>query len=325
MTSGGANSYVCQLSLKQARQLQELLAERGWELGQLPHAHWQARREKTNVVAYQSGKLVVQGKGTRDFVLFILEPEILKKASLGYESLDDGPAEPFVPHAGLDESGKGDFFGPLVVAAVFVDEAARGELEKRGVKDSKAIKSEKQMAFLANAIRQTVKGRFSVVPIGPEAYNRLYEKIGNLNRLLAWGHARALENLLEKEGSCGLAVADKFGNENLIKNALLKKAQKIELKQRVRAESDIAVAAASILARDDFVRRLQRLGEEHAVVLPKGAGLKVEETAVEIIRQHGVGILSKVAKVHFKTSEKVILAAVGEAPEGDSEGTDELG
>jgi ribonuclease HIII len=307
------NSYVCEIDPEQAETLGKILNELGWDISDQPHAYWKAKKEKTTVAAYKSGKLTVQGKGTSDFVTFILEPEILKEASLGYENInkETGKPKPFQAHAGIDESGKGDFFGPLVISAVFVaDEKINEKLLKLGVKDSKAIKNKLKIQNLASDIKKTVGDAFSIISIGPEAYNKMYSNIKNLNRLLAWGHARALENLLEKTSDCNSALADKFGNESLIKNALMERGKKIELRQQTKAESDIAVAAASILARDAFVRKMDALGKDLGSTLPLGAGNNVFECAVKIIKDKGFEQLDSIAKMHFKTAEKALNASL---------------
>ena len=302
-------SHVTTLTDEQGKLLKKRLDEQFWTFSEIPHANWKAKREKTNIVFYKSGKLTIQGGGTEEFILFCLEPEILKKATLGYEeepSFDDlMPLKPYIAHAGIDESGKGDFFGPLVIATAFVDEKASMILEQSGVKDSKLIKSDKKIQAAARAIRSALKGRYAIVTINPESYNRLYSKIGNLNKLLAWGHARSLENLLEKVPECKNVLADKFGNERLIKAALLKNGKSIQLEQKVRAESDIAVAAASILARDEFVRRIDKMGVLYKMTIPKGASAKVIAVGKELVKQHGVDILDKTSKTHFKTTLKV--------------------
>ncbi|MFA6292465.1 MAG: ribonuclease HIII [Victivallales bacterium] len=317
-------SYVCEISEEKLSQLTACLTESGWAFEPFPpYAHWKASKEKTKIVAYKSGKLTVQGAGTGEFVTFVLEPEILKEARLGYESVLDKPnaaiseiEEKFTPHAGVDESGKGDFFGPLVIAAVYVDEQTKDRLLKIGVKDSKKIKNDVKIGKLAAEIRKIVSGRFANVAIGPDSYNRLYDKIGNLNRLLAWGHARAIENIVEKVPDCKWVLSDKFANERLIKDALMKKGRKIELRQRTKAESDIAVAAASILARDEFVRRLRDLGTEFGTMLPKGAGANVDEAAKNIVEKLGRDKLNCVAKMHFKTAAK----ALGIPPAAEKDG-----
>lgn len=292
---------VKKLEEEQLLQLRSVLLENGWELTDAPYCFYKAKKEKTTVAAYTSGKLVVQGKGTADFVEFLLEPYIT-----GVELPEE--QEPFLPHAGIDESGKGDFFGPLVVSCVYVEnEDVAEKLSALGVRDSKQIKSDKKIAGIASEIMKLVQGKFAIVVIGPEAYNRAYAKIGSLNRLLAWGHARSLENLLEKAPECPAALADKFGDEHLIRNALLENGRKIHLDQRTKAESDIAVAAASILARAEFVRRLEALAGIAGVdTLPKGAGSQVDSVAAQIAGSGGAELLEKISKRHFTTFEKAL-------------------
>jgi len=207
-------------------------------------------------------------------------------------------------HIGIDESGKGDYFGPLVIAGVCIEPDDEMPLVKAGVKDSKLI-SDAHVISIAEKIRSVVsERRYDVIYIGPDKYNDLYARIHNLNRLLAWGHARVLENLLEKS-PCSLALCDQFGDESYIKQALMEKGKTIKLIQMVRAEADLAVAAASILARDGFLRKLKDLSEKYGIALPKGA-THVIEPARSFIKTHGESDLRKVAKIHFKTTEKVI-------------------
>ena len=203
---------------------------------------------------------------------------------------------------GIDESGKGDYFGPLVIAAVFVDVTTQGELAIMEARDSKKI-SDGRILEMAPDIRTICP--HSIVAIGPQKYNELYAKIRNLNRLLAWGHARALENLLERV-TCGRAIADQFGDERFVLNALQEKGRKIALEQRTKAESDVAVAAASILARAEFLLRLKRLSDEVGTTLPKGASPAVELAARMVIKKHGRERLGSVAKLHFKTTQAVL-------------------
>jgi ribonuclease HIII len=217
-----------------------------------------------------------------------------------------GHTERPLERIGIDESGKGDYFGPLVIAAVFVDATTQGELALMQVRDSKKI-SDGRILELAPDIKTICP--YSVIAIGPKKYNELYGKIRNLNRLLAWGHAKALENLLERV-SCTRAIADQFGDERLILNALQEKGRTIILEQRTKAESDLAVAAASILARAEFLLRLKRLSDEVGTTLPKGASPSVELAARMIVRKHGRERLGTVAKLHFKTTQ-TILAELG--------------
>ena len=204
---------------------------------------------------------------------------------------------------GSDEAGKGDYFGPLVVAGILVDNTSAPSLEKLGVKDSKRL-SDNSVKELAGKINRTCL--CSVVTIGPERYNELYSKIGNLNRLLAWGHSRVIENILNRE-ECDYALADQFGDEKFIINALMEKGKTIEVRQEIKAESDIGVAAASILARAEFLHRLAMLSAKYGMAFPKGASPAVIEAGKEFVKRYGRERLNEVAKIHFKTT-KLVLA-----------------
>jgi len=207
-------------------------------------------------------------------------------------------------HIGTDESGKGDYFGPLVVAGVFLSEEQQRVLAEQGVRDSKRV-SDNRVRELAVLIKKGYK--HSLVVIGPEKYNELYAKLRNLNRILAWAHSRAIENILE-EVRCSTAITDQFGDKSYVLNALMKRGKNIELIQRPKAEEDLAVAAASILARAEFLRRLHFLSQEVGIDLPKGASSLVEEAGSRLVKLHKVQILDKVAKKHFKLTGRILAS-----------------
>ncbi len=298
-------SYTCKLSPAHAADLKSWLTRHQYEFRQVPYAQFAAEKEKTNVVFYESGKLVVQGKGTQEFVEFVLEPEILKEARLGYEAVLN--PDLLLPRLGVDESGKGDFFGPLCVAGAYVNESVVRAWKDAGVRDSKNISSDKKIRELAELIRQTPGCLTTVVPIGNEAYNRLYAKMGSVNTLLAWGHARVIENLMGLKYRMNpppvRAISDQFAaNKTTVARALMPLGREIELVQKHRAEEDLAVAAASILARHEFVTRLGALEKRFEMQLPKGASAAVDAAAKEFVARHGAGELPKVAKMHFRTA-----------------------
>lgn len=296
-----ANTYSCTITELEAAALKNLLEERGWEFSTLPYARFKASGNQVSAVAYESGKLVIQGKGTEEFILFTLEPEILHTFTYTGGTQETVDPEESLMHGGIDESGKGDFFGPLVISGVIVTPETAPALRKLGVCDSKKITSSEKIIRLAGEIRKIVPGQFSSVTLMPETYNRLYASIGNLNRLLAWGHARVIENLLEYNPDCPRMLSDKFADERLISRALMERGRKIRLDQRVRAESDVAVAAASILARDGFLAGMKKLSEISGRELPKGAGTTVKNTAIELYAANSPELFRKIAKLHFKT------------------------
>ncbi|PQJ27523.1 ribonuclease HIII [Rubritalea profundi] len=301
------NSYTAALKEADVEKLRQLLHERGFEFFEKQYAHYTAKKGKLNVTVYQKGpKVLIQGKETEDFVQFVLEPEILGEARLGNEEIL--MPEMFEPHFGVDESGKGDFFGPLVVAGVYVDKASARSLMDQGVMDSKLISSDVKIGKLAKLIRSTPGVVWEVIALRPEKYNELYTKFGNLNRMLAWGHARVIASLAEKVPSCPVALSDQFAREEVLQRALEQQGEvvaHIELQQRTKAESDVAVAAASILARESFVDWISRASERGGVTMPLGASSRVVEAARDIVEKHGSEILTKITKTHFKTTQQM--------------------
>ena len=298
-------SHTCRLSDNQSLALKAYLQAHSFKMREVPYARFAGEKDKLNVVFYESGKLVVQGKGTQEFVEFVLEPEILKEARLGYEAVLN-PAL-LAPRFGVDESGKGDFFGPLCIAGVYVNEAVVRAWQDRGIRDSKNISSDKRIAELADVIQKTPGCVTTVVPIGNEAYNRLYGTMRSVNKILAWGHARVIENLMGQRHRMQplpvRAISDQFAaSKEVVAKALMNLGRELELVQRHKAEEDLAVAAASILARNEFVTRLAKLGKQFGSTFPKGASAAVDLAAKEFIAKHGAVNLPKIAKMHFRTA-----------------------
>jgi ribonuclease HIII len=298
-------SYTCKLTEAQAAALEAHLRGNDFKFREVPYARFAGEKEKTNVVFYESGKLVVQGKGTQDFVEFVLEPLILQAVKLGYETVLN--PELLAPRIGVDESGKGDFFGPLCVAGVYINEGVVKRWQDAGIRDSKNIGSDRRIAELAQLIRDTPGCVFNVVPIGVEAYNRLHAKMKSVNTLLAWGHARVIENMMAQAHRMNpkpvRAISDQFAHDKgVIAKALMPLGRSVELVQRHKAEEDLAVAAASILARNEFVVRLRELSKEYEMEFPKGASAAVDAAAKEFVARRGAEALGKVGKMHFRTA-----------------------
>jgi ribonuclease HIII len=297
--------HTCKLTDEQASALLAALEARHWKPREVSHARFAFESDKTNIVFYESGKLVVQGKGTAEFVEFLLEPEILKEVKLGYETILN--PELLLPRIGVDESGKGDFFGPLCIAGVYVNAAVIGAWKDLGIRDSKKISSDKKIAELAELVRNTPGCVVETVVIGNEAYNRNYSRMKSVNELLAWGHARVIENLLGKRYQMNpppvKAISDQFAaSKSVIEKKLMAQGRELPLVQRHKAEEDIAVAAASILARDEFVKGLAKLEKQFEMKLPKGASASVDVAAKKFVAERGAGELAKISKLHFRTA-----------------------
>jgi ribonuclease HIII len=284
----GLTSFVTTLDEKVGARLEAMLRDLGFEFQSVEHARFAAQGEGVKVVLYKSGKLVVQGKGTQDFRLTRLqeitglpEPKLKEKT------------------VGCDEAGKGDYFGPLVAAACALSPEEERFLDEVPLQDSKSL-SDHQVREAAEHLRQVLV--HEVVTIGPRRYNEMYPSFGNVNRLLAWAHAKAMLAVVVKSG-CRRVLLDEFCEREVVLRALGARAKDVDLETRTRAEEDPAVAAASILARDTFLRGLSRLKEVAGMVLPKGAGEPVLKAGRALIQAKGPSVLFEVAKRHFKTTE----------------------
>ncbi|HWA85482.1 MAG TPA: ribonuclease HIII [Opitutus sp.] len=303
------SSYTVKLDDGQMEKLRAICEERHFIPFEVAYARFAFKSDpmRINVVAYTSGKVVVAGKGTEEFVTMTIEPEITGAAKLGYDEVLH--PDWFEPHAGLDESGKGDFFGPVVAATVIADKPAIEAWRKAGVQDSKKI-TETRIIELDKLIRETNGAVARTCFCGMPKYNELMSRAGaNLNRLLAWQHATALEQALAvKRVPRGLL--DQFSTTPLVQRELGRKGLKdFELSMRTKAEEDPVVAAASIVARAEFVRQIHALSKRFGAKLQKGAGPLVKEQAAEIIRKFGARALGDFAKLHFRTAYEAVKAA----------------
>jgi ribonuclease HIII len=287
------------------------------------YERWRVRLARgaanATVVLYTSNKCVVQGQSPAyDEVAAAIE-----KANEGLGGGGGTPAAakpaappldlPDLPRIGTDEAGKGDYFGPLVSAAVFVTPELAAQLRDLGVRDSKRM-TDKSVRSMAARLRRLLDGRYAVTAIRPKRYNELYRQMRaegkNLNTLLAWGHARSIEDLLGRGVRPQFAVVDQFADARYIEQKILADTRQsgLEIKQFPKAEADIAVAAASILARDRFLEWLEQESARLGVPLPKGASQQVIEAARQVVEQYGRERLGDVAKLSFKTTEKVLAA-----------------
>lgn len=289
------NNYSQKITKEQANRIKQLFEKIGASFDSVQYSVWRAKTSNFQAIYYTSGKLLIQGKEIDSIVKQIEKSDITQSEI----SLINTNGKKYI---GTDESGKGDFFGPLVIAGVQADDINKQKFIDLGVKDSKKLDDNKILK-MANVIK--ANSIHSIVVINPQKYNELYNKFNNLNKLLAWGHARVIENILEKS-PCEYALADKFGDESLIKNALMTKGKNITLNQSVRAEADIIVAAASILARAEFVKRMQEFSKRYEINFSKGASSIVIKQAKEYIEKYSKGRLNEIAKMHFKTAKELM-------------------
>ncbi|MDR2200657.1 MAG: ribonuclease HIII [Puniceicoccales bacterium] len=303
-TRGGEPScFTLELNKIQAEKLKSICIARGFERYDVNYADYAFRGNGFNLVMYRSGKLVLQGKEAADFLTFTIEPQVTLEFILGNESVHH--PEWFRPHAGLDESGKGDFFGPVVTACVIAGEKEVHALREAGIRDSKLVSGdgkifemEKQMRAIGGVVVETM-----VLPM--DKYNELYHRFGsNLNRLLGWMHACSLANALRRR-YVSEGLLDRFSKQPLVQNFLKRDFPDFVLSMRTKAESDPVVAAASVAARAEYVRRMKALSDDAKMILPKGVNKTVIEVGRAIFARDGAEGLARYSKVHFKTFKEI--------------------
>ena len=315
-------SYTFELTNDQQEILLGIMVNGNYRRREVPYSLYSIEGDHFNATLYEkekhgNRKLCVQGSKAQDFVEFQLEPNGVVPVSLGYEKVLN--PELFSAHAGSDESGKGDYFGPLVVCCAFTDERLSDEMQKLGVKDCKQM-TDKAVLSVGSQLRQLLgPDGYAVVKLGPAAYNRLYAKMKNINRMLAWAHGTAIEELLTKRSGCTRVVVDQFApTEATIQRALKPLGRAAKVEQRHKAESDIAVAAASVIARELFIRDVLKMSEEcgderqdqkEQFRIPMGSSdPRVRSLAEEMVRKNGPVWLMNHCKAHFQTTDKVLAA-----------------
>ena len=295
-------SYTEKLTMEQAVTLRGILEAGDYEFKDKPYTLFAASKSKLQISVYQKGpKVLVQGKEAENFVRDLLEPEVFEEIRLGHE--EQRFPERFAPHIGVDESGKGDFFGPLVISGVYVNVVIARRLLDVGICDSKRISSDARIHKLADAIRKIPGLVHDTIVVAPERYNELYVKVGNVNKLLAWAHAAVMANLSKQRPDCPRALSDQFASDpRLLERAAEQKHLTLMVEQRIKAESDPAVAAASILAREAFILWLEKMGSSMNLTLPRGASRDVQGLVHKIRQHQGEDLLATLAKTHFKIS-----------------------
>jgi len=285
-------------------QFNDFLAKNAFSFEERPHQYFLARKKGLVVNLYDNGKIVIAGNDDKErasVIAFLdtIQAEQHKKNSKEYTPIDVAGIR-----IGTDEVGKGDYFGPLVIAGVLADESQILKMENLGIKDSKSLSDTTVQNFAGQIKRIVGQKQFSIVVITSIKYNLLIAKMKNLNRLLGWGHARAIENILIHHHKCQTAISDQFGDQSFIENALMKLGKKIQLVQTPKAEREMTVAAASILARSESVNRMNEMSNSYGFEFPRGA-TDVIATAESFVDKFGHKALLNVAKIHFKTTGKI--------------------
>jgi ribonuclease HIII len=289
---------VLTLTREQGAALERRLAGERFAFRPVPHAVFSAKGAGLVATLYESGKLVIQGESPEAFAAQFLGSVALPTPVAGRgDKPSPRPPEDVETWVGSDESGKGDYFGPLVVAGVRLEPGDATALLGGPVKDCKLL-SDAACLRLGPALRE--RFAHAVARLDPPEYNARHAALRNLNPLLAELHAQVIRELARP----GMrVVVDQFAKESVLERAL--GGLDIRLEQRPRAEELAAVAAASIIARQEFLVRLRELSQEFAVELAKGAGPPTDRAAKQFVLLHGVERLGAVAKLHFKNTQKI--------------------
>ena len=281
-----------------AEKLKTDLEDQGFKICKPPYTLFSALKKGVTCTLYKSGSLTVQGKDKDAFIEFYLEPEVLKNFSYTHPLAHVD----MTPRIGSDEAGKGDFFGPLCVASLYADAEGIKKLSQLGVRDSKRL-SDESIKKVGSEIKRHF--RHYIFKLGPEKYNELYSKFNNLNRMLAWMHTVSIEHVYKNTG-CTKVIVDQFAKEHVLESMFEQKGLEPDLEQKVRAEEDVVVAAASILARMTFVEEMDKLSNALSMHLPKGASRLVVDAGKKILARYDSDMLDKVSKMHFKTRQEIM-------------------
>ncbi|MCH9620719.1 MAG: Ribonuclease HIII [Chlamydiia bacterium] len=295
-----SHCFVTQIDPSYAEKIEIDLIEKGFTITTPPYTLFAAKKPGVSCCFYTSGKFTVQGKDKDDFIIFYLEPEVLKN----FNYSNPKTAIDQTARIGCDEAGKGDFFGPLCCASFYFDPAQLDFLLDLKVNDSKTI-NDKKIAQIAQKLKANCN--YEIVTIFPKKYNELYSKFQNLNVLLGWAHIKAMSQLSDQV-QCNDVLLDQFAKPPFMQNLLNRSGYKhLNLTERTKAESDVAVACASILARDAFVTGMDKLSSEFEMEIPKGASQRVISAGKKFLSRHGRGNLELVSKMHFKTYKDLFV------------------
>ena len=289
------NTISLKLTDSEMKAVEKALVSLYWFVSPLENEYVSLRMKNDNgsvATLYTSGKIVFQGNQS-----FEKEIERIKGKDLKIS----------VNHIGVDEVGKGDYFGPLVVVGCFVNEEFVKKAESLGFGDSKNFSDGKIMEFF-NEVKDYPYYYPSIVY--PEEYNTLEDQIGNTSILLAKQHSKVIEmglkDLKKKNIQCNHVVIDQFSSlKSRVVNELGELGKSVEFEQYHRGESDIAVASASILARGIFLEEMKKMSEKYNFKFPKGASDVINQ-AREFVKKYGEYELRRVAKISFKTTKKVL-------------------
>lgn len=287
------NVYSLQLNPKQEEKLYNTFKEN--EVKAPQYAKWALKCENCSITCYESGKTVFQGKEAYVYASpFMDEKEVKKEESIHTD---------IFPQAGSDEVGTGDYFGPVVVCGCIVTKETNELLKQLGVRDSKQLKDE-DILDIGPTILEKIP--HSILIVNNEKYNEVHQS-NNLNEIKAKLHNQVYVHLRRKYGLPDFKIIDQFTPEKTYYRYLMYEDTVIsKIHFETKAEDKYpAVGAASVLARYTFLKEWEKMEKKYNMTFPKGSGSKVDAFAREFVSEYGKDELNKVAKLHFKNTEKL--------------------
>lgn len=276
-----------------------------------PYAIFQADTGDTIVTLYESGKAMFQGVSA-DIEAGMWESIGKDKENIDYfidrEEVKEKKEETTIPidisSVGSDEVGTGDYYGPIVVTASYVNKDDIPFLTELGVKDSKKLSDEQILKIVPKIIK---KIKYKTIMLSNKEYNKNYGKDMNMNKIKAVLHNKVLTEMV-KNNEYDYIVVDQFEPESSYYKHLSEVPSPLKGITFITKAEDkcLSVACSSLISRYIFVKEIDKLGDKYGIFLPKGANYYVEDVGIKLVEKYGVNVLKEVAKLNFSNTDRIL-------------------
>ena len=276
-----------------------------------PYAIFQADTGDTIVTLYESGKAMFQGVSA-DIEAGMWESIGKDKENIDYfidrEEVKEKKEETTIPidisSVGSDEVGTGDYYGPIVVTASYVNKDDIPFLTELGVKDSKKLSDEQILKIVPKIIK---KIKYKTIMLSNKEYNKNYGKDMNMNKIKAVLHNKVLTEMV-KDNEYDYIVVDQFEPESSCYKHLSEVPSPLKGITFITKAEDkcLSVACSSLISRYIFVKEIDKLGDKYGIFLPKGANYYVEDVGIKLVEKYGINVLKEVAKLNFSNTDRIL-------------------
>lgn len=276
-----------------------------------PYAIFQADTGDTIVTLYESGKAMFQGVSA-DIEAGMWESIGKDKENIDYfidrEEVKEKKEETTIPidisSVGSDEVGTGDYYGPIVVTASYVNKDDIPFLTELGVKDSKKLSDEQILKIVPKIIK---KIKYKTIMLSNKEYNKNYGKDMNMNKIKAVLHNKVLTEMV-KDNEYDYIVVDQFEPESSYYKHLSEVPSPLKGITFITKAEDkcLSVACSSLISRYIFVKEIDKLGDKYGIFLPKGANYYVEDVGIKLVEKYGINVLKEVAKLNFSNTDRIL-------------------